>query len=224
MERTRKDANERLKDRFGDLFWTGIMIAVVAHFLAFAFWPEITTADVSYSSTELTAVDLPEEIEIPPAPEPVARPATPVISARADIPEDITIAPTTFDDNPTTELPPLEAFVEAEDVLSDYQAFTPSMVRPEVRNLNEVARHMRILYPAALREAGVGGRTTLHMWLDENGEVQRAIVGRSSGYPQLDEASLRVIEVVDFSPAMNRDRTVRVLIAWPITWTPVERS
>jgi len=218
-------ANDRFKQGFANRFWWGTAIAVVLHFMLFAWFPPMSVADVSFGERSLEAVDLPpDEVDLPPPPAQIARPAAPVISSDAEISEEITIAPTTFEENPIALLTELEPVAEAEDVLADYEAFTPSMVRPEVRNREEVGRRMAQLYPPVLRSAGIGGTTRIQLWLDESGQVQRAAVAGSSGYPLLDEASLRVIEVVQFSPAMNRDRHVRVRILWPITWRPVDRQ
>ena len=101
----KETANDRLKRSFSSWFWGSMIAATVVHFSAFAFWPELTAADFSFESDELEAIELPPEIEIPPPPQQIARPATPVM-ASADIDEDITIAPTTFEDNPVEELPP----------------------------------------------------------------------------------------------------------------------
>ena len=87
-------ANDRLKTAFSSWFWGSMIAATVLHFSAFAFWPELTAEDISYEAEELEAIELPPEIEIPPPPRAISRPATPVI-ATADIEEDITIAPTT---------------------------------------------------------------------------------------------------------------------------------
>lgn len=98
-------ANDRLKRSFDSWFWGSMIVATVLHFGTFAFWPEFTAADVSIDSTELETIELPPEIEIPPPPQQISRPATPVMAA-ADIDEDITIAPTTFEDNPVEDLRP----------------------------------------------------------------------------------------------------------------------
>ena len=98
-------ANERLKRAFGSWFWGSMIAATALHAVTFAFWPELETEDFSFTTTELEAIELPPEIEIPPPPQQISRPATPVI-ATAEIDEDITIAPTTFDDNPIEDLPP----------------------------------------------------------------------------------------------------------------------
>ena len=132
-------ANERLKRGFTSKFWGSMIAATVVHFVLFAFWPELTAEDFSFESTELEAIELPPEIEIPPPPQQIARPATPII-ATADIDEDITIAPTTFEDNPVEDLPP-----PPEEVTTDISAaptFTPYTVAPSILNRADVMRSM----------------------------------------------------------------------------------
>ena len=115
-------ANDRFKKSFDTWFWGSVLVATVVHFVLFLFWPSMTAEDVSFDSEELVAIELPPEIEIPPPPQAISRPATPVIAA-ADISEDITIAPTTFEDNPVEELPP-PPDEEAVDI-SAAPSFTP---------------------------------------------------------------------------------------------------
>ena len=79
-------ANDRVKRSSTYWFWSSITIATVLHFAVFAFWPEMTAEDVSFSMEDLEAIELPPEIEIPPPPEAISRPATPVI-AEANIEE-----------------------------------------------------------------------------------------------------------------------------------------
>jgi TonB family protein len=57
--------------------------------------------------------------------------------------------------------------------------------------------------------------------IDENGTVVRTQLHESSGQPGLDEAALRVGEVIEFTPAQNRDRRIAVWIQWPITFRPM---
>ena len=123
-------ANERLKRSFGSRFWGSMIVATVAHFAVFQLWRPMSYEDFSYSSDELTAIELPPEIEILPPPEQIARPATPVI-ATADIDEDITIAPTTFEDNPVEDLSPPPAEVTTTDI-SAPGSFTPYTVKPDI--------------------------------------------------------------------------------------------
>ncbi len=209
-------ANDRFKRSFGTWFWGSVIAATVIHFAVFAFWPDMTAADVSFSADELEAIELPPEIEIPPPPQAISRPATPVI-AEANIDEDITIATTTFEDNPIEELPP----PPTDDVgaISDAPVFTPFTVKPDLVNQREVQRALEREYPALLRDAGIGGTVLVYFFIDESGRVQKTQVNKSSGHSALDEAALRVADVFRFTPALNRDKKVPVWISLPITFT-----
>ena len=210
-------ANDRFKRSFGAWFWGSMILATVVHFTIFAAWPEMTAEDVSYEAAELEAIELPPEIEIPPPPEAIARPATPVI-ATADIDEDITIAPTTFEDNPVEDLPPPPEEVTTTDI-SAAPTFTPFTVRPDIRNRPEVARALEREYPPLLRDAGIGGTVQVWFFIDEQGAVQRTQVNESSGHKALDDAAIQVANIIQFTPALNRDKRVPVWISLPITFT-----
>lgn len=208
-------ANDRLKRTFNSWFWGSMIAATVLHFGTFAFWPELTAEDFSFESEELEAIELPPEIEIPPPPQQIARPATPVI-ATTEIDEDITIAPTTFEDNPVEDLPPPPE--EAATDISAAPTFTPFTVAPTILNRDEVVRAMEREYPPLLRDAGIGGRAVVWFFIDENGAVQDYRVSESSGHQALDDAALAVADVYRFSAALNRDKKVPVWVQFPITF------
>ncbi len=208
-------ANDRLKGQFSSWFWGSMVAATLLHFGAFAFWPEMAVEDISFESEELEAIELPPEIEIPPPPQAIARPATPVI-AEAAIEEDITIAPTTFEENPVEELPPPPT-EQATDI-SAAPTFTPFTVAPEIQNRSEVIRAMEREYPPLLRDAGIGGTVRVYFFIDENGRVQDYRIDQSSGHQALDDAALAVASVYRFSPALNRDKRVPVWVSFPITF------
>lgn len=208
-------ANDRLKSSFASWFWGSMIAATLIHFGAFAFWPELTAEDFSFESVELEAIELPPEIEIPPPPQAISRPATPVI-AEANIEEDITIAPTTFEDNPIEDLPPPPTEVAGD--ISSAPTFTPFTVAQEIQNRNEVIRAMEREYPPLLRDAGIGGTVRVYFFIDENGQVQDTRIDQSSGHQALDQAALNVAGVYRFSPALNRDQRVPVWVSFPITF------
>ncbi len=208
-------ANDRLKQSFQSWFWGSMIAATVIHFGIFAFWPDFTAADVSYTADELEAIELPPEIEIPPPPQQISRPATPVI-AEANIDEDITIAPTTFEDNPVEDLPPPPEEVATD--ISSAPTFTPFTVAPSIQNRRDVIRAMEREYPPLLRDAGIGGTVKVFFFIDEEGKVNDFRIDQTSGHQALDDAALNVAEVYRFSPALNRDKKVPVWVSFPITF------
>jgi len=208
-------ANDRLKQSFSSWFWGSMIAATVLHGGTFAYWPELTAEDISYDAEEIAAIELPPEIEIPPPPQAISRPATPVM-ATADIEEDITIAPTTFEENPVEDLPPPPE--EAGTDISSAPTFTPFTVAPSIQNRSEVVRAMEREYPPLLRDAGIGGTVRVFFFIDENGQVQDFRVDQSSGHQALDDAALSVASVYQFTAALNRDKKVPVWVSFPITF------
>ena len=208
--------NDRFKQSFGSWFWGSMIAATVVHFMLFQFWPTQTAEDVSFTAEELEMIELPPEIEIPPPPEAISRPATPVM-ATADIDDDITIAPTTFADNPIEDLPPPPTDDGAVDI-SAAPVFTPMTVRPEIVNRGAVQAALMREYPPILRDAGIGGTVEVWFFISEEGRVLDSRVSKSSGQVQFDQAALKVADVVRFSPALNRDQRVQVWIQLPITF------
>ncbi|MGD8278099.1 MAG: TonB family protein [Gemmatimonadota bacterium] len=210
-------ANDRFKRQFGDWFWGSMAVAALLHGAMFAFFPKMTSGDVSFSVEELQTVDLPPEVEIPPPPEAISRPATPVVGS-ANISEDITIAATTFEENPVNNLPPPPTTgggVMAEDI-AKAPTFTPFTVAPRLKNNGEVARALERNYPPLLRDAGIGGEVNVWFFIDEEGKVLKTQVNQSSGYPALDDAAVKVGQMMEFTPAYNRDKKVQVWVSIPI--------
>ena len=208
-------ANDLFKKSFDSWFWGSMIVATLVHVALFQFWPTLTAEDVSFSAEELEAIELPPEIEIPPPPEAISRPATPVI-ATATVDEDITIAPTTFEDNPVEDLPPPPTETSVD--IASAPTFTPMTVRPEIRNRSAVIQAMERGYPPILRDAGIGGQVLVWFFINEQGRVIDNRIANSSGNAQLDEAALRVASVYEFTPALNRDQVVPVWVQIPITF------
>ncbi len=210
-------ANDRFKRKFGDWFWGAMAVAALLHGAMFALFPKMTSGDVSFTTEELQTVDLPPEVDIPPPPEAISRPATPVVGS-ANISEDITIASTTFEENPVNNLPPpptTGAGVMSEDI-AKAPTFTPFTVAPHLKNTADVQRALERNYPPLLRDAGIGGEVNLWFFIDEQGKVLNTKVNQSSGYPAMDEAAVKVGQMMQFTPAQNRDKVVQVWVSIPI--------
>lgn len=203
-------ANERFKRQSRTWVWEAIAAAAALHFAAFAFGPAFTVAGPVPTPEPPKVITLPE-IELPEPPAPIQPPALPVISAEAAV--DVTIPSSRIEHNPPDLLPPPPTVTKDP---GGFEALAPNMIAPRLLNPEEVERTLRRNYPPILRDAGIGGTVNVHIWLDENGEIVRSRIGQSSGYPALDEAALRVVEIMRFAPAQNRDRAVRVIVNLPV--------
>lgn len=211
-------ANDRFKRSFGAWFWGSMILATGAHFALVNLWPELTAQDFSFDPEELYVVELPPEIVIPPAPEAISRPAAPV-TADYEIDEDLTIPVTVFDAYPVDQLPPPPDSVISRRAPAGPGDFTPFTVRPGIKNRDEIQRALVREYPPLLRDAGIGGTVEVWFQIDEEGRVGETMVNVSSGHAALDAAALVVADVIEFTPALNRDKRVAVWISLPITFT-----
>ncbi len=208
-------ANDRFKRSFGSWLWGSMITATVFHFMLFQFWPTQTAGDVSFTTAELELIEVLPEIEIPPPPEAISRPATPVEATDVDV--DITVALTTFEENPVEVLPPPPIDDGGVDLLAN-PVFTPMTVHPEIRNRREVQAALMREYPPILRNAGIGGTVVVWFFISEEGQVLDRRVAQSSGHLPLDEAALKVADIFRFSPALNRENVVQVWIQLPIVF------
>lgn len=207
-------ANDRFKERCNACLWGGIILATVVHFGVIRFFPTLTAADVGYGVRAFEAIELPPEIEIPPPPEQISRPAVPVVAATR-LEEDVTIAPTTFEENPVETLPPPPSDVER---LIDRPVFTPYTVGPRLLDPQRAQRIVGQKYPPIMRQARIGGTTRLWAFIDAAGAVKKCVVRESSGYEELDRAAIAAMMEFEFEPALHYDRRVAVWIDMPITF------
>jgi len=97
--------------------------------------------------------------------------------------------------------------------------FTPYSVRPSIRNFDEVVAALEREYPPLLKDAGIGGTVQVWLFIDEGARVVRVQVNESSGHKALDDAAIQVANVIEFTPALNRDQGRPVWISLPIEFT-----
>ena len=98
--------------------------------------------------------------------------------------------------------------------------FTPMSQQPRLLNRDSVKAAVANAYPAAMRDAGIGGTVTTWMLLNDAGKVVKFQVQKSSGYPMLDQAALKVVPSMRFSAAELQGRPIAVWIQVPIVFAP----
>lgn len=74
----------------------------------------------------------------------------------------------------------------------------------------------RINYPDEARQMGLEGRVLLAVLINENGNVEKIRLFKSSGMPLLDSAALETAKTFIFSPAMVGGRPVTVWVNIPV--------
>lgn len=114
--------------------------------------------------------------------------------------------------------PQRQAAVDELAVSTVEPEFTPYTQKPQLKNPAQVSAALRMNYPPLVRDAGIGGTTQVWFFIDAEGRVGRTQIAESSGVPALDDAALRVAELMQFVPAKNRDRDVAVWVQIPITF------
>ncbi len=205
-------ANERLKQSFGTRMWLSLIAATLLHVLPFRLMPDMQVADWARPVQDvIESVQIPLQ-DLPPEPEVLRRPATPVFSAEVSVTETLPVM--TWDEARVIPPPSPTPVTTANDAV----AFTPYTVAPTLSNPESVTRALRREYPPTLRDAGIGGTVHLLVHIDLDGRVTESRVGETSGLSALDAAALRVADVMRFRPAMNRDQTVAVWITLPVTF------
>jgi len=205
-----QSANDRFKKSVNQLFLGGIVLATVLHFGLFQFFPQLTAADLGSNVAPDTLIVLPPPIDIPPPPEPIEHPRVPVVDRM--IVDDVTM--------PRTKLRPGPLPRPRDDVrrIDRRPVWVPHTVRPEIKNRERAAEAVLRHYPKILQDAGVGGTVFVWVFIDQNGIVRNAQVQVGSGVAALDEAALRAVYEIEFTPALNMDARVAVWASFDITF------
>ena len=89
---------------------------------------------------------------------------------------------------------------------------------PQLRNWPQVARSIQRHYPEAMRGGGQLGHAVVRFQIDERGTPRGAYVHQSSAMADLDQASLRVVADMRFSPARRGGRAVAVWVTLPVSF------
>ncbi|HEX7088858.1 MAG TPA: energy transducer TonB [Longimicrobiales bacterium] len=239
----RRDANARLKAQARAWFWGGLSAAALVHFVVLAFGPPLTTVlTVRARPAEFRALALepppqpPEALPPPrvappppapvvvfpeaaeaPVPRPPARPAEPV---PVNLPAGPAFEPLASRGlaAPVLPAPPLPPLPSPPETGAERGEAVPFTVKPELVNREQIRRILLRRYPSHLRRAGIEGTVVFQFWIDEQGEVTRYEMARSSGNAELDRIAEDVIELMEFRPALNMGKPVPVSVALPIVF------
>ncbi|MGH7558256.1 MAG: energy transducer TonB [Gemmatimonadota bacterium] len=213
--KTYTTANSRLHNEYGRLFKMFTLAALVVHGLLLFFFVTPRGEGFEARADVLEVIDIPPEIKIPPPPEEIARPATPVISEEP-IEEDITIAETEIvEDQPVPEGPP--PMPETGEVGNTF-TFTPYTVKPKCKTnctSDDILRHI----PPLLQKSGVQCDLAVGLRIDTSGNVTATQILKPSGNQACDSAAEKWAKTTSWTTAFNRDQPVVVWISQPVSIT-----
>lgn len=188
-------AARRLRGTYRTALGVGILVSAALHVGAFAYLSLTFPDSDAIVSRHLEVIEFPPaEMEEPPLPafetperpDPVPRPAEPLL-VEAAVDEDAAAPP-----------------------------FVPHDVPPRLENRDEIFAMLRDAYPDSLKMAGTGGTAVVWLYLTDRGQVSRLHLRASSGHPSLDRLARRVAGSMEFRPAYNRDSPVAVWVVQPI--------
>ena len=194
-------ANYEFKSKYLRTIEITLLIAVLVHVIAFVTVPPIEIAPRSQADDEMIAIDIPDDIVIPPPPEEVQAPQLPT---EMEISDDVSLEETL----PETDFNPFAPPVIPEDTGSgdSFYAFdTP----PQPIKTAQPA------YPELARAAGAEGLVVVEVTIDENGRVISARVVKSDTIASLEEAAKKAAMDWLFTPAKQRDTPVKARIVIP---------
>ena len=195
-------ANEVFKRSYTKYLDVGVAVAVFVHLIAFVVAPDYTPSPYQLrDSGKIEAVDVPDEIVVPPPPKEIERPELPQEAEISDdVSEDETIAPTGFDPFEPPVIP---------------QAPEQSTVFIAFDSPPEPIRTVSPVYPDHAKRAGNEGTVRVEVVIDEIGRVVEARVVASDATEILNQAARQAAFKWLFKPAKQRDVPVKCRIVIP---------
>lgn len=207
LETVHQSEHFKLRKAYNRLLLLGALLALVVHALMAIFSPPYTPRPYQLRERVLSAVEIPEDIVIPPPPSEISRPELPQeaeISEEAS--EEETLAPTTFDPFAPPAVPDVGAGGDAEV----FVAFdTPP----------EPVHTVAAVYPELARQAEAEGVVQVLVTIDETGRVVAATVQSSDAIESLQQAAVEAAKKWLFKPAKQRDKPVKVRIVIPFRFS-----
>ncbi|TET95798.1 MAG: energy transducer TonB [Candidatus Zixiibacteriota bacterium] len=103
--------------------------------------------------------------------------------------------------------------IDPEDYLPSPDEFIPVEIYPEMIHEENPD------YPRLAKQAGITGTVWIKALVDEQGDVLKAIVAKSSGTVSLDESAIDAAYKNKFKPGIQNGRPVKVWVTYPVEYT-----
>ncbi|HSD63039.1 MAG TPA: energy transducer TonB [Ignavibacteriaceae bacterium] len=210
-----KSPKADLKRAYKRIFEISLIIALIILIVAFKFFPELKSQTViAEGPQELFKVEDVQQTKQENRPPPPPKPPIPIEAPSEDVLEDITIAETELDVNQEVEAPPppkVEKKVEEEP---QYFVAVEEMPEP-IGGIQGI--QSKIVYPEIAKRAGIEGKIYVKAFVDEQGNVTKAVIEKGLG-AGLDEAAVKAVKETKFKPGKQRGKPVKVQVMIPIVF------
>jgi len=101
---------------------------------------------------------------------------------------------------------------------ADRPTFVAFDTPPVMQNGGEIQQLLQTVYPRSLKDAGIGGRVELWLYVDLSGAVANYELKTTSGNDALDRAAAEVVAQMRFRPARNRGEPTAVWVSQWVTF------
>lgn len=103
--------------------------------------------------------------------------------------------------------------IAEEDFIPAPDDFVPVEIYPEM------IYEEKPIYPRLAEQAGITGRVWVKALVDEQGNVMKAMVGKTSGTESLDKAAVDAALKCKFKPGIQNQRPVKVWVTYKVDFT-----
>lgn len=207
-------ANMKLRSRkWFEVCIIASMIIILVFFVSFQKF-EAEEVEFVQMATTIEMEEIPETEQIN-RPAPPRMPSVPVESEDEDLMDDITIEMTEVMDFETFVPPPPPPPVENEEI----PTFLPMEDHPSI--IGGIERLLELIkYPPIAQAAGIEGKVTINVLVNEKGEpVETKILQSELGKSGCNEAAEEAIMQLKFEPATMRGRPVKFWYTIPVRFT-----
>jgi len=209
----KKNPKVDLKRKYQRYWEVSFIISLTLLIVAFKFFPEFTK--------DVVAIDAPQELIIAEdveatkqetAPPPPPKPPIPIEAPTDDVLDDVEIEATDLDVDAEVAPPPPPPKVEEEEVEPVFFVAVEQMPEP-IGGIGAIQK--KIVYPEIAKRAGVQGRVYVKAFVNEVGKVTKVELIRGIG-AGCDEAAMKAVNSVMFSPGKQRGKPVKVQVTVPV--------
>lgn len=209
----KKNPKFDLRSKYNRFFEVSLIASLALMILAFKFFPNIKpTKEIAANTQELFNVEDVQQTKQENRPPPPPKPPIPIEAPTDNVLNDIDISSTELDINANVQAPPPPPKVEKHEEEPTYFVAVEEMPEP----IGGIAAiQSKIVYPEIAKRAGVEGRVYINAFVDENGNVTKAVVLKGIG-AGCDEAALKAVEETKFKPGKQRGKPVKVQVSVPV--------